>query len=528
MACLAAFLVHCCSCGAEDVFTSTRHVTGMASTIDGTLWVATTGGILRRSPLDGSWRKYTRLDGLPSSDARGIEIAADGSVVARFGRAAARWTGHRWATAERAPGDESVLAEAKWKGARLRSSPQGLRAWDGRVWRDVPLPDAPGSHVSAMVARPDGVWATFYGAGLFVWDGEAWRPGAPGLPEDLRECTALGVVGDRLFVGTRSRGVWSWEGGEWRSCGTFDEPPDADVQSLAAYRGAVFVGTLEDGLGVFADGRWSTLGPPLLSSDAPRQMAVFQDRLYVRHGGGAIDVFDGTRWRQHVERAVPRKQASTIAADAGRLYVGQLGGWSEFDGRRWRHFLHLPDLADITVTCILPQHRFLWIGTQGRGLCRVDRATMRMAWVNEASGLADDWVTALCPRSDGICVGTFVGGAALVDRDGRVSRLAVGPRVTSIVAAPQGLAVGTRSGLYWRSEGREALLPLADREVQALLSCPSELWIGTRTGLYRAGGRDIGHFNSVIGPLSGICQSSQNCLDGPSPTARPDNSETLE
>ena len=49
----------------NTVFTATNEVSSLALEPDGTLWVATMGGILRRN-TQGEWRKWTRQDGLPA------------------------------------------------------------------------------------------------------------------------------------------------------------------------------------------------------------------------------------------------------------------------------------------------------------------------------------------------------------------------------------------------------------------------------------------------------------------------------
>ena len=179
--------------------------------------------------------------------------------------------------------------------------------------------------------------------------------------------------------------------------------------------GRVFVGTLEDGLVVKTAQGWQHVTPPTLSSNAPRQMAVFRDALYVRNGGGQVDRLDGTTWTRNVCAGLPRKEVSALAADATTLYAAQWGGWSEWDGAHWTHHLRLPELQGVPITALCPDGKTLWIGTQGRGVLAFDRETGQVRRLD--AGIPDDWVTCLAHVKDTLYAGTFVGGLALLGRD---------------------------------------------------------------------------------------------------------------
>src|SRR5205823_1057686 len=137
---------------------------------------------------------------------------------------------------------------------------------------------------------------------------------------------------------------------------------------------------------------WHSESVPVLSSVAPRQMAEFHGALYLRHGNGKVDRFDGRTWTRDVCAGLPRKRATMIASDPSRLYIAQWGGWSEYDGRAWTHYLKLPELQGRTISALYTDGDILWIGTQNRGVAQFDHRTGRLRWHDERQGLPDDWV----------------------------------------------------------------------------------------------------------------------------------------
>lgn len=218
-------------------------------------------------------------------------------------------------------------------------------------------------------------------------------------------------------------------------------------------------------------------------------MVVFQGALYVRHGGGQVDRLDGTMWARGVCAGLPRKQVSALAADANALYAAQWGGWSEWDGAKWTHHLRLPELQGVPITALCPDGDTLWIGTQGRGAFAYDR---RAGQIRRAdAGLPDDWVTCLARAGSALYAGTFVGG--LAQWDGARWQSApetTGDNITALEPdGSGGLFLATRRGVQHQDQnGAMTRLdrphPLLDPEAQCLCAAPGGLWVGTRTGLY--------------------------------------------
>ncbi len=487
---------------ADTVFTSTRAVTSLIALPDGTVWAGTAGGALRRGP-DGVWRKWTRRDGLPAHEAR-VALTAAGEIRVILPRAAAAWRNGGWTVEPVAAASRPVEAPVSgetcrivWRGRLLVATVSGLHFGTGKFARQIALPPSTGTHISALLARGDRIWAALFGDGLWEWsdDGEEgeWRRVVTDLPPQARETTALAANGKTLWVGTRREGVWEYDGTAWTQCLLPDEPYDHNTQALQMFRGRLFMSTLEDGLAVRTGRGWAHLAEGVLSSNAPRQMVTFGSALYVRHGNGRVDsTRDGENWTRDVCRSLPRKEVSALTTDGRRLYAAQWGGWSEYDGDQWTHRLSAAELQGLPITALYADDNGVWIGTQGRGLAQWSRAIGTLRWHDERHGLPDDWITDIKRAGENLYVGTFVGGMARWDgtRWSAAAALA-GENVTALAPATNGLFIATRSGV-WHQEERGRLQKLTaahasflDTECQAL--CVTEgggLWIGARTGLF--------------------------------------------
>jgi ligand-binding sensor domain-containing protein len=327
-----------------------------------------------------------------------------------------------------------------------------------------------------------------YGDGLWSFDGARWERAFGNLPAAAREVTALAVDGKGgLWVGTRRAGLFRCQDGNWTAFSQPDEPVSHNVQNMIEFQGVLWASTLDDGLVCRSGEGWKQFTTPILSSSAPRQMTVWKDRLYVRHGGGLADSFDGRVWTKNDLADVPRKGIYALASDDSRLYAAGWGGWSEWDGQSWTPHFEVAPLKGVPVLGLLPDGDNLWFATQSRGLGRWNRASGEFRWFDERDGLSDDWVTALAKIDGHIYAGTFVGGVARLDGDKwKVFEELKGLNVTAIEAGEQGsVRASTRHGL-WRISGDKAEKvgePWLDSEQQALLATKDGLWIGTRTSL---------------------------------------------
>jgi hypothetical protein len=491
---LAFFLALSASCSytsvspdKDNVYTSTRYVCSVACAPDGSVWAATQGGILHRNK-DGQWTKYTVQDGLPSNEAQRVLIEGD-TVTALFPNAKASWRDGRW-SAEMIKqaidkDDSHALCSAVWRGRQYEATFTALQVREGKKLQDVIFPPSKGSHISALATYGDHLLAAFYGDGFWQYDGKSWSTLDVKLPQEAREITTLASNKECLWIGTRRQGVWQYDGRKWHQHLQPDEPYAHNCQNMALFDNNLYISTMEDGFAVKTSSGWEHVAAPTLSSDSPRQMTQFKGCLYVRHGNGKVDKFDGDKWVRDVFSNLPRKQSSAIASDATRLYVAQWGGWSEYDGKDWEHHLDLKELQGWPVTAIYAEGDRLWIGTQGKGLAEIDRSSGKITWHDERRGLPDDWVKVISRVGDTLYAGTFVGGAAWLDGERwSTSAEMKDQEVTALKADDKGgIVIATRNGI-WNRTSAGKLLKLSDiSEVQVIQPVDDGLWIGTRTGI---------------------------------------------
>ncbi len=473
----------------DALWTSTREVRSLAyDPKTSELWAATAGGVVRTDAgRTESWSpgKWTRRTGLPANEA--LEIGLEnGEVKARFPLHSAIWGGKSWGVSP-APPFQKTNVEALWRGERVRATLDSLEIGD----RKIALPPSSGTHISALLRDGKSLLAALYGDGLWRFDGQKWTPDArnAALPDEAREITALAGQDNKIFIGTRRAGTWaSFEGAAWRatSAGFGAEPFNANIQNFALFRGILWASTLDDGLIYRSGESWKHVASPELSSSAPRQMLSFQNQLFVRHGGGLVDSFDGRFWTKNAFKTIPRKGVYALAGDEKTLFAAGWGGWSEWDGRNWTPHFEIPELQGVPLMGLFLQGDNLWIATQSRGLGLYHRSAKDFRWFDERDGLPDDWITALGSAGGKIYAGTFVGGLARLDgAKWHVFEALRGQNVTAIAEMGGKVWVSTRAGI-WEIVGDNAtktLKPWLDSEVQALFAGETGVWVGARTSL---------------------------------------------
>ena len=462
----------------DAIFTSTSEV--RALDFDGqTLWAATAGGVLRLQ--DGTLQKWTRRDGLPSNEA--FDLARENGILsARFPTASASFDGEKWRN-QSAPEWKRRAPETMWRGAKVVANLDELQL--GEIKFALPS-EAKGTHISALLARGKFLLVAVYGDGLWRFDGQSWMRG-PGVPNEAREVLSLAGDDQTLWLGTRRDGIFQRVGDGWKGWQLDDEPWGHNVQTLAQFDGVLWASTLDDGLVARTGKGWRHVAAGQISSSAPRQMLKWRGKLYVRHGSGVVDAFDGASWKRDAMKRIPRRGVYALAGDGKRLLVAGWGGWSEWDGQKWTPFYDLPGLKGVPIMNVAMEGDDVWIGTQSRGLAKWTRASGELKFYDERDGLGDDWITAL--RVDGarVWAGTFVGGLYVYE-DGKWHAFdeTKGGNVTAIVPDKDGGVWATTRGGLFRARGEVAERvseSWLDEEQQALCAGENGLWIGTRTGL---------------------------------------------
>jgi len=149
---------------------------------------------------------------------------------------------------------------------------------------------------------------------------------------------------------------------------------------------------------------------------------------------------------------------------------------------------------------------FLWIGTEG-GAYQFDGTTFRLWSLEE--GLPAAWVRAFAPEPDGrLWIGTRA-GLCLLDRDGRIHRLApdqalAKARIRALLVDHGGrLWVASESGLFWE-EGAGLFTPVPGwpgGPAYSLIQGPDGVWAGTNGSVRRL---DASGAWAALGPQEGV------------------------
>ncbi|MCY1046642.1 hypothetical protein OV208_35390 [Corallococcus sp. bb12-1] len=303
------------------------------------------------------------------------------------------------------------------------------------------------------------------------------------------------------WVGTRASGVFFREAKGWRRVTPTGQLCGNHITALARHQGRLVVGTFDRGAcWQRDDGRWQTVRTPALPSNQVLGITSDGQNLYVATTYG-LGFHDGKTWTQ-----VAYGGRNPVAL--GKLSV--LGasrvadGVALADGRGVS--VVAPSSSPLSLVKRLPlpegwsEHpsvaegsgRFLWMGSEDRGLLRWDGE--RWQRFHDGRDLTDNWVTALSADAEGRAIaGTCQDGFSYFDGAKwtrvRTSAGLPSPAIVSTALVPGGALVGTLLGASYFDAGTgsvHALPRLADPRVYAVFPEGDSAFFGTEGGLSRA------------------------------------------
>jgi len=528
------------------IYTAALDVRSLAPDGRGGAWAATAGGVLHWDASFERPRRWTTSDGLLSNDVRVISADGDGARLQTAAGACRitpdgeaqpelpeisinpdspdppeawpvtaedirhwRVTGNTlYDLDEPAPldlpaGCGAVITEVARSGHGLIvASAMGLWRWKDRRWQAVPLPaGSPASHVSALAAKGDIVYAGLHGDGLYRLEGMDWsRVKAPDISRDL---TSIALSGHSLIVASRDGGVsvssmdrTGTALGAWRRLSAPDCLPSGDIQSMAYWNGMLCAATFDRGI-IQIDRNGAHAGG--MSEGAPaniRQLIPAGDRLYARDADGHMKVWNNGAWQEASwSVALPRHEVYSASYSDGDLIVGGWAGWARIRNDQVEAHYKDPALQKHVITAIASVGDTVWIGTQDIGLLRFRNGVYTE--YHEAQGITDDWITAINAGHGHVLVGTYTGG--LLSMEGSRFQQALRPgryAVRAIATKEDGSAyMATPLGVYRHSPSSlwtvwTLLDPRVTGGTESQCLClvdgdtPSAgLWIGSRTAL---------------------------------------------
>jgi ligand-binding sensor domain-containing protein len=325
--------------------------------------------------------------------------------------------------------------------------------------------------------------AAAYGAVMFVgtYGGGLRRmPSGERVPGTPDAVTALAASEQGLLVGTE-RGAYLFKEGTVRSLMS-SGPNDGHVVKLIRGGADVWAAHFDRGVSRFQDGGWRGWGKAEgLPSEWLDDLAWDGVRLWGATEKGVFWIEGETVVRPPDERL--RAATSALFVSSATVYLAQAGrilSWK--DG-----VVAVLASPEQHPQRLLVLNETIWLAGLD-GLWRFSEGTTERYGVIDGR-LPGDWVTALAAGPQGLIVGTYDAGLALLgsttslksdawvnlgalDRDGE--RLAVGETAA-------GLSLW--NGAAWSKLGTADGLPGED--VSAVLFDGPDLWVGTRTGLAR-------------------------------------------
>jgi len=467
----------------------------------GFLWAATENGVFR---YDGQrFRRYGPDEGLPRDVIISLGEAPDGTVLAGCRAGLYYLNGDRF---ERLtlPGVGGVSSysgiQSDAKGRTYIATEQGLVvaanpiAGGKPAFRLLPTPEGAGGPDAHGVFIEKG--ALWYGCGdrlcQMTTDGVTVFGAKDGLPQGRWTCIRRDGKGD-LWVNDKHRFAVLRRGSPRFDASGASFPPTAGGGQLAVDAGGrLLVPTIQglmvvDGKHVQEVGKREGLRAPVYS--------VLQDR-------------EGSVWLGLAGRGLARWQGygewegfspdsgldseliyEILPLGDGSLWIGTETGL--FRGRqigeRWI-WLRQPAVGRIPVHAVrLDRGRNLWLGTEGKGVGRLDARTGRVAWFGKDHGLVGEFAASLVvDQAQRVWAATERGLFVAQPSQKGFQRVGGVPAVRCwvVTEAPGGdILAGTVRGLFWLSGGRWRRISMADGlrhdVVLAIGASKShEIWVG--------------------------------------------------
>lgn len=339
------------------------HVTALAASRDGTLWVGTRGGGLSRFQ-DGVARAYGASDGFAHTSVLAIVEDSEGNLWIGTGSGLVRYRG-------------------------------------GRFTRYTTRNGLVGSSVRAIrPAKGGGLWVGHSGGVSWFKDGRFFNYGASqGL-----SCTSVRAIWEdregSLWVGTESGGLHRLRQGRFIRYTARDGIPSQVIRALYQDRqGNVWIGTGDAGLLRFCEGRFTKFRiREGLSGNTVR--SIFEDRegnLWVGTEGGGLNRFqDGKVTTLTTKEGLSSDFIRAIRQDRlGAMWIGtEGGGLNHVHARQFRSYTSRNGLATNFVTSLCEDRDgSLWVGIEDGGLHHLKNG--RVTIYNVRDGLSNDTIWAI-------------------------------------------------------------------------------------------------------------------------------------
>jgi ligand-binding sensor domain-containing protein len=430
-----------------------RELNQLVEAPDGVLWVAQVAGGIA-SFKDGSFKRYTTADGLPSNAISSLDVDRDGNLWIGTPEGACRYSHGTFTTFTEKDGlsGRSVIVNAASAtgvvvsaGGRLHRFINGRFVVDGTlasgqdggalwiVYEDavlVRLKDGVATrytraqgvptNILMVLDTPDGAsWVAAIG-GLYRWVEDRFAAVTSVGGEPITGSSLLMDKEGSLWLGTSADGLVRFRLQPLVTIGREDGLPANIVQSVVEdSQGRVVVGA-QNGLAILQAGRSETIRQYPGGSIA-RVYSLAEDprgRLWIASETQLL-LMQGARLAPHPLWTPSAHQIRVLYRDRfARMWVGSNGdGIFLYDRERVLHFRSEDGLGGNQIRSLYCDLRgALWIGTLGQGLTRY--AGGKFTTYTVGDGLPNDTITAISEDEDGALYFATRGGLCRL-KDGR-------------------------------------------------------------------------------------------------------------
>ena len=392
----------------------------------GYIWYGTQGGGVAR--FDGvEFHAFSTKDGLPSNYINTIIEDNQGHICIGTTRGVAVFNGRKWENIAAMNAhallqkNDSTLWIGSSNGVFAYSTTQKVLeklSFDPRL-------DKLG--INDFLATDKGVWVAS-NAGL-------WHINQTVDRYTLRNGLNGGVVQSLIKDVNGLLWVASYDGG----ISVFDEKKgtflpfqntDNIQKALTLFlddTGDVWVGTRDQGISIFhrRDSTWTTINERKgLPHNHVRQ--IFKDswnNIWVCTSGGGVGKYLGQFFVQYNTRnGLHGKYIYALTTDSeGDLWVSASNnGLASFDGRTFKKSNIDSGYINVKSKAILSTDDGLWVGTEGKGLIKMDSTGYQI--ITQKEGLSSDWIRGLVEDDNGkIWVATTTKGIVEMEKNGDVN-----------------------------------------------------------------------------------------------------------
>ncbi len=351
---------------------------------EGELWVGTHSKGVLRIDSSGAITSFDVDAGLPSSAVLKMLQAADGTLWVATSGGLARYSGGRFVAlgeAQGLPPGQAFCVIAGPDGRIHVGMEQGVWRQEGERFAPLAL-DMPPSNVTRMHMEADGTLWLGTVTGLYRHSpryGLERIGTANGLPNE--QISALWQDRENsLWVGTNG-GLLRVRDAPFTTFGVQDGLPNAYVRSVLTDRsGTLWVAT-SDGLGWLRDGRFGAAGT---GDGLPGESLISLARA--RAGGIWVGSYSHgvVRWDGRVRRHLDSRSGlignqvrAVLETADGTLWVGTSRGLNRVDARGVRHYTEAEGMPnDFIIALHEDRHGVLWVGTSN-GLARIEGEAVR-------------------------------------------------------------------------------------------------------------------------------------------------------